>query len=258
MPELPDIEVFTRSLNKLLAKQRIAKVKIVNGKKLPDKPAALTKALKGKVIDKIYRSGKEMRYLFTDGTLLGMHLMLTGDIILFDEKNDHHSTIIELYFDSGKGLALTDRMRNAHVKLDPVDKEGLDALSPKLNLRYFKDILQRKRNIKSLLTDQGLIRGIGNSYSDEMLWEAKISPYSTANAIPEDKAKDLHKAMKHVLKKEITNIAKKYPGKVNGEVKEFLKIHQKVNPKSPTGGTIIIDKKGMMKTYYTKEQKLYS
>ena len=257
MPELPDVEVFTRNLDKIFAGHRVVKVKVVNGKKLQDTPAALTKAIKGKKLERIYRSGKEMRFLFNDGTLLGLHLMLTGDIFVFEKKNDHHSTIVEVEFDSGKSFALTDRMKNAHIKLNPVDKAGIDALSPKMNLAYLKQALQRNKQIKSLLTDQDIIRGIGNSYSDEMLWASKISPYSIAAAIPDHKVKDLLAAMKKILKAEINNIDKHHPGKVNGEVKEFLQIHTKEKTKSPTGAPIIIDKKGMMKTYYTKEQKLY-
>lgn len=257
MPELPDVEIFTRNLDKLFAGQKLVKINVVNGKKLPDSPAMLTKVLKGKILKQVYRSGKEMRFLFGDDTLLGLHLMLTGDIFVFEKKNDHHSTIAELYFSRGKGLALTDRMKNANIRLNPVDKSGVDALSPGLNLTYLKTVLQRKKMIKSLLTDQDIIRGIGNSYSDEILWKARISPYSIASALPVPKIKDLLRAIKTILAKEITNISKHFPGKVNGEVKEFLKIHSKDKTKSPGGASIIIDKKGMMKTYYTKEQKLY-
>ena len=257
MPELPDIEVFSQNLNNVFAGQKLAKIKVVNGAKLPDSPATLTRALKGKVLEKIYRSGKEMRFRFMDGTLLGFHLMLTGDLFIFEKKNDHHSTIVELLFASGKGIALTDRMKNASIRLNPVDKAGPDALSSAFNMTYFKKVLQRKRQIKALLTDQNVIRGIGNSYSDEILWAAKISPYSIASAIPPRKVKDLMGVIKRILKAEVRNINKHYPGLVNGEVKEFLKIHTKATAKSPTGAHIIIDKKGMMKTYYTKEQKLY-
>lgn len=256
MPELPDIEIFTRSLDKIFAGKKLQKVKIVNGRKLPNKPAEYTKTLTGKKLSKVYRSGKEMRFVFTDGTILGLHLMLTGDVFVFEKKNDHHSTIAELYF-GDKNLALTDRMKNAHITLNPVDKEGVDALSPKLNVKYMTEALQRKTQIKKLLINQDNIRGIGNSYSDEILWEARISPYSIAEKIPADKIKDLVAAIKKVLKNEIKNIAKKYTGKINVEVKEFLRIHTKTSPTSPTGAPIIIDTHGMMKTYYTKEQKLY-
>ncbi len=258
MPELPDIEVFSGNLNKIFAGNQLTRVKIINGKKLPNTASQFTKALKGKTLRKIYRSGKEMRFKFDDGTVLGLHLMLTGDIFVFEGKNDHRSTIAELYFDHGKALALTDRMRNANIKLNPINKSGVDALSKELNFKYLQQALKRKNTIKKLLIDQNVIRGIGNSYSDEILWQTRISPYSIANAIPDAKIKELVTAIKRILKKEINRIFKKFPGKVNGEVKDFLKIHTKTHTQSPTGATIIIDKHGMMKTYYTKEQKLYS
>ncbi len=257
MPELPDIEVFTRNLDAVFAGKKLLKVKIVNGKKLRDKPADYPKKLQGKKLKRIYRSGKEMRFEFDKDVLLGLHLMLTGDLHIFETENTHHSTIAEMYFEGGKNLALTDRMGNANIKLDPVDKAGVDALSKELNYAYLKQALQRKTNIKKVLTDQGSIRGIGNSYSDEILWEARISPYSVANAIPDDKIKELVKIIKQVLKKGINDIYKKYKGKVNVEVKEFLKIHTKERTKSPTGKPILIDQQGMMKTYYTKEQVVY-
>ena len=186
-----------------------------------------------------------------------MHLMLTGDIILFDDKNERLSTIADLYFEGGRNLALTDRMKNAFLKLNPEDKAGIDALSKKLDYKYLKSALNRNKMIKSLLTDQNIIRGIGNSYSDEILWEAKISPYSIASAIPDKKIKELVSIIKTTLTNAVKSIYKKDKGKVNTEVKEFLNIHTKEKPTSPTGFPIIIEEKGMMKTYYTKEQKLY-
>ena len=257
MPELPDIEVFTRNLNDLFAGKKLARLKVVNGRKLVDSTATLTKTLTGKKLKRVYRSGKEMRFEFSGDVLLGLHLMLTGDIILFDKKNDHHSTIVEFHFSDGSGMALTDRMRNANIKLDPVDKAGVDALSPALTVKYLTQALNRKTTIKKLLTNQDVIRGIGNSYSDEILWQAKISPYSIAKAIPPEKIKELVPIIKKTLKAEIARIYKKYKGKVNVEVKEFLQIHTKTKTASPTGAPIIIDQKGMMKTYYTREQVLY-
>ena len=198
-----------------------------------------------------------MRFEFSGGKLLGLHLMLTGDIFVFEEVNDHHSTIAEFYFAGGPCMALTDRMKNANIKLDPVDKDGVDALSAQLNFKYLKTAFKRKTTIKKLLIDQDVIRGIGNSYSDEILWEARISPYSVAAAIPDEKIKELPGIIKKILKNEIRQIYTNFKGKVNGEVKTFLKIHTKQSKLSPTGAPIIIDQKGMMKTYYTKEQILY-
>jgi formamidopyrimidine-DNA glycosylase len=227
---------------------------VVNGKKLPDTAAALSKNLVHKKLERIYRSGKEFRFLFSGNTLLGLHLMLTGDLFIFSDKNDHHSTIVEFYFEGGENLALTDRMKNASIKLDPEDRPGVDAL--KLDFKYLKEIFDRKTTIKNILLDQDLIRGIGNGYSDEILWEARISPYSVAAAIPDAKIKELVKIIPHLLKEATHKIEHAYPGRINDEVKEFLKIHRNKD-KSPTGKQIHIDTKGKRKTYYTDEQKLY-
>jgi formamidopyrimidine-DNA glycosylase len=257
MPELPDIEIFTRNLHKEFAGKKLVKVKIVQGKKLPDKPAAYAKRLTGKKLKQIFRSGKEMRFEFADGTLLGLHLMLTGDLFIFQKENTHHSTIAELYFEGGNNLALTDRMRNANINLDPVDKAGVDALSKELNVTYIRQALQRKTSIKKVLTDQDVIRGIGNSYSDEILWKAGISPFSIARSIPDEKVRQLPVIIKKVLKKAVSDIGKNFKGKINVEVKDYLQIHTGKKELSPTGHKIMVQKNGFMKTYYTNEQKLY-
>ncbi|HEY4937036.1 MAG TPA: DNA-formamidopyrimidine glycosylase family protein [Puia sp.] len=255
MPELPDVAVFSKNLDKVFANKKLLKVKVINGTKLHDTAKALSDNLEGKILKRIYRSGKELRFEFADGTLVGLHLMLTGDIFLFEKKNDHHSTIVELHFDGNKNMALTDRMRNANIKLNPVDKQGVDALE--LDFKYLKNIFNRKTTVKNILLDQDLIRGIGNGYSDEILWETRISPYSIASAIPDEKIKELVKVIPKILIEATNKINKAYPGKVNDEVKEFLKIHRKVNANSPTGRPIQIDTKASRKTYYTDEQVLY-
>ena len=77
--------------------------------------------------------------------------MLTGDLFVFDKKTDHHSPIVEIYFKDGTGLALSDRMKNAHIKLDPVGKEGMGALDKKLNYAFLKKLLSGKAQVKNIL-----------------------------------------------------------------------------------------------------------
>ena len=257
MPELPDIEVFTRNLKKMYGGKKLSKIKVVNTKNLKDSQAELSKALEGQKLKDVYRSGKEMRFLFSNGTLLGLHLMLTGDLIPFEDNNERKSTKVEFYFEGAPNLALTDRFKNAFIKLDPEDKEGIDALDPKLNYSYLKKVLDRKAAIKNILLDQNVIRGIGNGYSDEILWQTRISPFSKANAVPDEKIKELAKNIKKVLKAATNKIYKHHPDLIHGEVKDFLEIHTKKKVKSPTGAKIKIVEKGMQKTYYTDEQVLY-
>ena len=258
MPELPDLEVFSRNLKSLFAGKKLVTLKVINGKKLKDNPKDLSNAVEGKTLKDLYRSGKELRFKFSNNVILGMHLMLTGDLFLFEKTNDHKSTIAELRFSNGKGLALTDRLQKAQIKLNPEDKKGIDALDKGLNFKYLKSIFNRKAGVKNVLLDQDRIRGIGNAYADEILWQAGISPFSKVNAIPDEKIKELAKAIKSVLRNAISQITKKHPGIIHGEVRDFLKIHSKDKTESSTGAPIKIEKKGMRKTYYTDEQKLYT
>jgi formamidopyrimidine-DNA glycosylase len=257
MPELPDIEVFSRNLKRMYAGKKLLKIKVVNGQKLKDTSKDLSKALDGKELIDIYRFGKEMRFRFSGDVILGLHLMLTGDLNPFTGKNDLKSTILEFHFEDGSGLALTDRMKNANVKLDPVAKKGIDALDKKLNYKKLKELLNRKTNIKNVLLDQDSILGIGNGYSDEILWKTRISPFSMAASIPDDKIKELARNIKHVLNEAVKKISAKYPDLVKGEVRDFMKIHSKKLKESPTGATIHMADRGMLKTFYTDEQVLY-
>jgi formamidopyrimidine-DNA glycosylase len=258
MPELPDIEVFAFNLKNRFAGKKVTKVKVVNGTNLKDSAAELSKNLEGATLENVSRSGKELRFHFSNGIVLGMHLMLTGDLIPFEGKNERKTTIVEFYFDNRTAFALTDRWKTANVKLHPEDKDGVDALSKELDYKYLKQLLNRKAKVKSVLTDQNRIRGIGNGYSDEILWKSGIHPDSVAKAIPDEKVKELATTIKKVLKEATRKILNAYPGLITGEIKEFHKVHNKNKTHSPTGFEIKINKKGMMKTYYTDEQVLYT
>jgi formamidopyrimidine-DNA glycosylase len=71
MPEIPDIEVFSRNLKKLLVGKQVTKVKVANGKKLKDSAKELSQALEGQKILDVFRSGKELRIQFSKNVLLG-------------------------------------------------------------------------------------------------------------------------------------------------------------------------------------------
>lgn len=255
MPELPDLQVFAKNLTKLYAGKQLQEIKVVNAKSLKDDASALNANLKGSVLTQVYRTGKELRFHFSNEIILGMHLMLHGKLFAFNGKNENKNTIVELYFE-GKGLALTDYQGLANIKLNPEEKDGVDALSEELNYEYLKKALQSKSKIKSRITNQDIIRGIGNAYADEILWEAKIAPQSVSNKIPDDKIKALAKAIKNVLLQAEKEILKKHPDIIAGEVRDFLKIHNSKREKSPAGAVIKVDKKGGT-TYYTDEQELF-
>ena len=105
--------------------------------------------------------------------------------------------------------------------------------------------------------DQQVIRGIGNAYADEILWDAKISPISQSNKIPADKVRQLVKSIAKVLRNAEKQILKANPDQITGEIRDFLVIHHPRKKRSPTGGEILSKVVASRKTYYTKEQKEY-
>src|SRR5215213_645049 len=257
MPELPDLQAFSYNLNKHLAGKTLKKVTLVNKKKAKSTESAFKKALEKQKLKKIARVGKELHFEFGDGTVLGLHLMLRGQLHLFEGKNDHKYTIIELLFDDDTGLAMADFQGQATPTLNPEDRDAPDAMSDEVNYNFLKEQLNSRAIIKNILLDQHVIRGIGNAYADEILWHAGISPFSVANKIPDNKIKALAKSIKSVLKNAEKQIRKSDPDIISGEVRGFLDIHNSKKKESPTGAAIKHSIVGSRKTYYTEEQELF-
>ncbi len=255
MPELPDLQAFSHNLDKKLGDKTVKEVVIVNAKKLNVTHKELKETLEGQKLDKVYREGKELYFKFGKGDILALHLMLHGKLFLFEGKNENKYPIIELHFADDKGLVLTDFQGIATPTLNPAEKESPDAMA--IDADFLKTRLAKtKTNIKTVLLDQKIVRGIGNAYADEILWHAGISPFSVSSKIPADKFKDLADAIESVLKDAERSILKSNPDIINGEVRDFMLIHNSKKTHSPKGAEIKI-KEGSRKTYYTDEQVLF-
>jgi formamidopyrimidine-DNA glycosylase len=258
MPELPDLEVFSRNLDKKLAGKTVKEVTVHKAPKLNVTHKQLQNTLHGQKLKNIYRDGKELYFAFGSGDILALHLMLHGKLFLFDGRNENKYPVIELLFTDDTGLALTDFQGIANPTLNPEKKDAPDAMAANGGLDYLKQKLGKTKTIvKNVLLDQKIIRGIGNAYADEILWDARISPFSLSNKIPHDKVKDLAQSIRTVLKRAEEEIIKSNPDIIAGEVRDFLNIHNSKKKTSPTGAEIQIKEAGR-KTYYTDEQELFN
>lgn len=257
MPELPDLEVISKNLNKLFSKKRVSKLSIFREKKTNAPVDDYQKNIEGQTLKLVKRNGKELLFIFNNSNQLGIHLMLNGEIHLLTEHNIKHK-VFEILFEDSSGFAITDYMAQAKPILNPVESKVPDALSEDVNFDYLKPILAKssRSNIKKVLKDQEIIRGIGNAYADEILWEAKVSPRSIASKIPDEKIYDLIHATKIILDDAISQITKISPEIISGEVRSFLKVHTS-NAKTPTNFIINMVELNGSKTYFTDEQKLY-
>src|SRR5688572_14205653 len=108
MPELPDLQVFSKNLTKTFVGKTVKKVSVPNDKKLNVSISKLKKNLENQKLTAVERVGKELHFKFKNGEILGLHLMLRGKLYAFEEKNTQKYTIIELLFTDGSGLALAD------------------------------------------------------------------------------------------------------------------------------------------------------
>jgi formamidopyrimidine-DNA glycosylase len=258
MPELPDLQVFSRNLDKKLKGKKVDSIRVVKKARVKSSEKEFNKKLKGATVTKVYREGKEIHISFSNGNVIGLHMMLHGKLYFFEEKNEQKYSIFEIQFKDGEGLVLTDFQGMATPTLNPVVKEAPDALSKKINNKWLSAKLENKKGtIKNFLLDQENIRGIGNAYADEILYDSGISPFSVPGKIPPEKIKALVKSIRTILTKAEKQIQKKNPGIIAGEIRDFLIIHNADKKKSPGGKKIEFKKTGGRKTYYTSEQKLY-
>ncbi|RXK86038.1 Fpg/Nei family DNA glycosylase [Filimonas effusa] len=257
MPELPDLQVFSSNLTRLLSGKTLQRI-TVKLKRSATPAAAFKKALEKQELEQVYREGKELHFSFRNGAVLGMHLMLRGQLHLFGEKTNAKHAIATLLFTDGDALVLSDYQGLATAALNPPHAEAPDALSADFTRAYLRQQLSGSRaKIKQLLLNQKVVRGIGNAYADEILWKARISPFSIAGKIPPAAVQKLARAIPKVLKTAEKQIRKSHPGIISGEVRDFLLIHNQHQTHSPGGAAIEHKSSGGRKTYYTREQELF-
>jgi formamidopyrimidine-DNA glycosylase len=254
MPELPDLQVFSHNLTKLFKNKKLAKITLTGKANVPEKK--LQEILDGLELKKVVRVGKQLHFEFEKGHVLGMHLMLHGQLYAFDNKNEQKFTAAELLFEGGKGLALTDFQKAANLTLDPEPSDVPDALDADVDY-LTKKLSATRTAVKTVLMDQHILRGIGNAYADEILYDAKLSPFSASNKIPTEKVKQLVHSIDKVLKHAEEKTLKDHPDIISGEFRDFLQVHQPKKKTTPAGETIHQKPVGSRKTYYTDAQELF-
>lgn len=207
MPELPDVENFRRYLTdhglaREIADVSIGSARVLDGITGPD----LTAALKGHRMDEARRHGKHILAALDNGRWLHFHFGMTGYFACFDNPDDapKHDRL-RFRFSDGGYLAFVNQRLLGRVGLaaDPTDfiaeKElGPDALA--IDEKDFIAAFREKRGqVKSALMDQSLLAGIGNVYSDEILFDAKLHPKTPVPALNADTLDNLYKSMRRVL-----------------------------------------------------------
>ena len=274
MPELPEVQTIVNDLTKKIKGLIITDVwtdwpkyfkRSIGGWE------TFRKIVKGKKIKKIRRIGKNIIFDLSHDKEILIHQKLTGHLLvghwqiknnlpistekgLFAEKVNNYIHAI-FWLNKNKMMGFSDLRKFGKIlvtdkrdfdNLKDLKDIGPDPLTPKFGFNEFKSLISRKRGpIKKILMDQNIVSGIGNIYSDEILFAAKIHPLRKAEKLGDKELRAIFEAAKKILKKAIklrgtsTSDYRDTAGKA-GRYTEVRLVYQREGEKCPQrcGGTI--------------------
>ncbi len=231
MPELPEVETIVRGLNKKVRGLKITGAwtdwaKTIKTHSLKD----FVREIKGR---KILRARRRAKYIMMDlsgGKTVIVHQKISGHLLYGKWgitgkkvvptiegpiKDDPYNKYIRfiMYLGNGYMLGLSDVRRFGKVflgdtekvgSINEIDKLGPEPLAKDFTVKRFKDLMKKRKGlVKKVLMDPFVIAGIGNIYSDEILWYAGIHPQKRVEKMKDKELKEIYRAMVKVLRKAI-------------------------------------------------------
>ncbi len=187
MPELPEVEVVRRGLERHIAGRTIESVELLHPRAVRRHAAGsadFVSALPGRRIDGARRRGKYL-WLPVEGDALLAHLGMSGQLLIGEPERplSAHVRVRLAFRDGGPDLRFTDQRTFGHLLISPGGAQlpseiahiAPDPMEPAFDLAALTARLRTRRTgIKRALLDQSLVSGIGNIYADEALWRAKL------------------------------------------------------------------------------------
>jgi formamidopyrimidine-DNA glycosylase len=248
MPELPEVEIVARRLDAALTGSTVESV-LAPGMNVMKTFEPPLDALVGREISGVRRVGKMPVVQFGDLALL-IHLMSAGRLRVFDKRasvKDRASRVL-VRLENGRELRLREfgTKQRAWAKLLPVAAVGEDEMVKSLGpeawppplLAEFAAAIEQPRHLHPLLRHQKDIAGIGRSWVDEILWEARLSPFKKGSELDPEEVERLHAAL-HVLGDAIEYYEEAIGPEVPDKVPMPLQVHKREGEPCPRCGTTI-------------------
>jgi len=251
MPELPDLAVVAEELQARATGRIVVEASAPAPILVRATPAELAE-LAGSTLARASRRGKFLLLTFArDGSdlrVLAANPMLAGRFWLLDEPTGkvRARTGLRLRFADCGELRYVDREMLGKLYLVPPD--GLDAIpgwtdmgpdadDQALTLDRFRERIRRHPGeLKSLLRNSRFVAGIGNAYSDEILWEARLAPLRKRSSLRAEDVDRLYEAMRSVLADATTRLRGLVPPDIHLQHREFLKVHLRGGEPCPRCG----------------------
>ena len=268
MPELPEVETVVQYLRPRLEGRTITGFEALWPKVCaPLDAETFARSVAGRLVRQVRRRGKFILWDLDEGHV-HIHLRMTGRLLIApedtaaDEQLETHPHITARFgLDDGSRVLFRDMRKFGRVgylaDLAPLEaKLGLEPLSKQFTQSRFYHLLRaRRRQIKPLLLDQSFVAGLGNIYTDEALFQARIHPEMPAHRLSRKKAAALHRAIQTILGRSIdhqgtTFINFGYGRNRSGAFRERLMVFGRAGQACPIcGGAIIKIRVGQRGTH---------
>ncbi len=214
MPELPEVEVVRRGLERGVAGRTIATAQVLHPRAVrrhPAGPQDFTDLLLGRTVTAARRRGKYLWLPLDSGDAIVGHLGMSGQLLVVpvEKPAEPHLRVRLAFTDGGRELRFVDQRTFgglavaaggavlphplAHIALDPIDPDFDDAT-------FTARLRARKTGIKRALLDQTLVSGVGNIYADEALWRARLHGARPTETVTRPEAARLLAAVRAVLR----------------------------------------------------------
>ena len=251
MPELPEVEALADHLRRHAVGATVERIDVASLSMLKTFDPPLT-ALHGRVVTGAHRWGKYLG-LQADDLFLITHLSRAGWLRWSDRlspaplKPGKGPIALRAHLGAGQGFDLTEAGTQKRLAVwlvdDPVKVPGIAGLGPDalgLTVERLRELLaQHSGRIKTVITDQKVIAGIGNAYSDEILHVAGLSPFATASKLTAAQTGSLHDAMVTVLTDAVTRSVGQQAATLKGEKRSGLRVHARTGLPCPVCGDTV-------------------
>jgi formamidopyrimidine-DNA glycosylase len=253
VPELPEVEALVSFLRERAVGRVVARLDpvAISAFKTYDPPVT---ALAGLELTGVRRHGKFLD-LDVSGVHLVVHLARAGwlhwreSLPTAPPRMGKGPIALRVHLDDGSGFDLTEAGTKkglaVYVVHDPasvpgIARLGIDPLSPEFTAELLAGLLSGVRGqVKGVLTDQSLIAGLGNAYSDEVLWEVGLSPFKPAGNLSEDDVRRLHAAIVDTLRAAVGRAEGLAAGELKAEKKSGLNVHARTGLPCPRCGDTV-------------------
>jgi formamidopyrimidine-DNA glycosylase len=215
MPELPEVETLRRDLEREVVGKRVKQVEVSGMRSIRRHPNKkhFSGKLEGRKITGIDRRGKYLILSLDDGDVLVAHLGMSGQLLRAKggarEKPDKHTHVVITFTQGGQLRFVDPRTFGELFLTTPEELEdqvpelahlGFDPVDDMMSWTRFGDLLiAKKAKLKPLLMDQKFVAGIGNIYSDEILFSAGLRYDRSSDSLSSQEVRRLYRAMVETL-----------------------------------------------------------